>query len=194
MFLHQSDLSEGTSANDLEGFEVIFAKTRAPQSEELCLLLSMLHPPLLLLCGGGGEGRGRGGGEGRGGEGGEGGEERGGEGEGRGRRDGMDIGNEGVCGSACRKRPGGRGQQGMWTVCDGDKELVKTQLQTDLFIWEVHLLHCVLQLLPSVGVEGGGAVNVGVVGGGALSVGVEWGGAVSMGVERGGAECMHNYT
>ena len=92
----------------------------------------------------------------------------------------------------------------MWTVCDGDKELVKTQLQTDLFIWEVHLLHCVLQLLPSVGVEGGGAVNVGVVGGvavnvgvvggGALSVGVEWGGAVSMGVERGGAECMHNYT
>ena len=96
----------------------------------------------------------------------------------------MDIGNEGVCGSACRMRPGGRGQQGMWAVCDGDKELVKTQLQTDLFIWEVHLLHCVLQLLPSVGVEGGGAVNVGVVGGG----------AVSMGVERGGAECMHNYT
>ena len=106
----------------------------------------------------------------------------------------MDIGNEGVCESACRKRPGGRGQQGMWTVCDGDKELVKTQLQTDLFIWEVHLLHCVLQLLPSVGVEGGGAVDVGVVGGVALSVGVEWGGAVSMGVERGGAECMHNYT
>ena len=122
---------------------------------------------------------------------------RGGGGEGRGREgggDGMDIGNEGVCESACRKRPGGRGQQGMWTVCDGDKELVKTQLQTDLFIWEVHLLHCVLQLLPSVGVEGGGAVDVGVVGGVALSVGVEWGGAVSMGVERGGAECMHNYT
>ena len=68
----------------------------------------------------------------------------------------MDIGNEGVCGSACRMRPGGRGQQGMWAVCDGDKELVKTQLQTDLFIWEVHLLHCVLQLLPSVGVEGVG--------------------------------------
>ena len=67
------------------------------------------------------------------------------------------------------------------------KELVKTQLQTDLFIWEVHLLHCVLQLLPSVGVEGGGAVSEGVVGGVALSVGVEWGGAVSMGVERGGA-------
>ena len=96
----------------------------------------------------------------------------------------MDIGNEGVCGSAHRMRPGGRGHQGMGTVCDGDKKLVKTQLQTDLFIWEVHLLHCVLQLLPSVGVEGGGAVNVGVVGGG----------AVSMGVERGGAECMHNYT
>ena len=86
----------------------------------------------------------------------------------------MDIGNEGVCESACRKRPGGRGQQGMWTVCDGDKELVKTQLQTDLFIWEVHLLHCVLQLLPSVGVE--------------------WGGAVSEGVQGGGAECMDNYT
>ena len=136
-----------------------------------------------------GEGRGR-----REGEKGEG-RERGGDGRGReGGGDGMDIGNEGVCESACRKRPGGRGQQGMWTVCDGDKELVKTQLQTDLFIWEVHLLHCVLQLLPSVGVEGGGAVDVGVVGGVALSVGVEWGGAVSMGVERGGAECMHNYT
>ena len=152
----------------------------------------------------GGEGRGGRGGEGRGrdGEGGEGrgregrgGERRGGDGRGReGWGDGMDIGNEGVCGSAHRMRPGGRGQQGMWAVCDGDKELVKTQLQTDLFIWEVHLLHCVLQLLPSVGVEGGGAVSVGVVGGGALSVGVEWGGAVSMGVERGGAECMHNYT
>ena len=133
MFLHQSNLSEGTSANGLEGFEVIFAKTRAPQSEELCLLLSMLHPPLLSLCGGGGEGRGREGeggeGRGRGGEEGEGrGEEgRGGEGWG----DGMDIGNEGVCGSARRMRPGGRGQQGMWAVCDGDKELVKTQLQTD---------------------------------------------------------------
>ena len=62
-------------------------------------------------------------GEGRGGEGEER-EERRGEGRGRGggRRDGMDIGNEGVCGSACRMRPGGRGQQGMWTVCDGDKE------------------------------------------------------------------------
>ena len=84
----------------------------------------------------GGEGRGRGGEEGRGGEGmggeegGGGGEGRGGEeggGEGRGREgwgDGMDNGNEGVCGSACRMRPGGRGQQGMWTVCDGDKELV----------------------------------------------------------------------
>ena len=36
----------------------------------------------------------------------------------------MDIGNKGVCGSACRMRPGGRGQQGMWAVCDGDKELV----------------------------------------------------------------------
>ena len=179
MFLHQSDLSEGISANDLEGFEVIFAKTRAPQSEELCLLLSMLHPPLLSLWGRGkgGEGEGRGGGgEGRGGDG------RGREGWGA----GMDIGNEGVCGSACRMRPGGRGQQGMWTVCDGDKELVKTQLQTDLFIWEVHLLHCVLQLLPSVGVEGGGAVNVGVVGVGAVSMGVE-SGAVSVGVEGGGA-------
>ena len=150
-------------------------------------------PSSPLAVGRGGEGRGRGG-EGRGGDG------RGREGWG----DGMDIGNEGVCGSARRMRPGGRGQQGMWALCDGDKELVKTQLQTDLFIWEVHLLHCVLQLLPSVGVEGGGAVNVGVVGGvavnvgvvggGALSVGVEWGGAVSMGVERGGAECMHNYT
>ena len=63
----------------------------------------------------------------------------------------MDIGNEGVRGSACRMRPGGRGQKGMWTACDGDKELAKTQLQTDLFIREVHLLHCVLQLLPSVG-------------------------------------------
>ena len=163
VLLHQSDLSEGTSANDLEGFEVIFAKTRAPQSEELCLLLSMLHPPLHSLWGRGG------GGEGRGGEG------RGGEGWG----DGMDIGNERVCESARRMRPGGRGQQGMWTVCDGAKELV-TQLQTGLFIWEVHLLHCVLQLLPSVGVEGGGAADVGVVGGGAVSVGVEWGGAVCM--------------
>ena len=142
-----------------------------------------------------GEGEGRGG-EGRGREGRGGGREgrKGRGGEGRGGGDGMNIGNEGVCESACRKRPGGRGQQGMWAVCDGDKELVKTQLQTDLFIWEVHLLHCVLQLLPSVGVEGGGAVNVGVVGGVALSVGVEWGGAVSMGVERGGAECMHSYT
>ena len=101
-------------------------------------------------------------------------------------------------------RPGGRGQQGMWAVCDGDKELVKTQLQTDLFIWEVHLLHCVLQILPSVGVEGGGGVDVGVEGGGRVDVGVEGGGAVSVGVERGGAvsvgvawvgaECMHNYT
>ena len=89
-----------------------------------------------------------------------------------------------VCGSACRMRPGGRGQQGMWTVCDGDKELVKTQLQTDLFIWEVHLLHCVLQLLPSVGVEGGGAVNVGVEGGGALSGGMERGGAVCIHIDR----------
>ena len=127
--------------------------------------------PLAVGRGRGGEGRGRGGEEGEG---------RGGERWG----DGMDIGNEGVCGSAHRMRPGGRGQQEMWAVCDGDKELVKTQLQTDLFIWEVHLLHCVLQLLPSVGVEGGGA----------LSVGVEWGGAVSVGVERGGPECMHNYT
>ena len=83
VLLHQSDLSEGTSANDLEGFEVIFAKTRAPQSEELCLL-SMLHPPLLSLCGGGGEGRGRGGGEGRRGRGGRGGEGREGGGEGEG--------------------------------------------------------------------------------------------------------------
>ena len=67
-------------------------------------------------------------------------------------------------------------------MCDGGKELVKTQLQTDLFIWEFHLLHCVLQLLLSVGVEGGGTV----------SVGVEWGGggAVSMGVEGGEAVCM----
>ena len=71
----------------------------------------------------------------------------------------------------------------MWAVCDGDKELVKIQLQIDLFLWEVHLLHCVLQLLPSVGVEGGGAVSEGVVGGVALSVGIVGGGAVSVGVE-----------
>ena len=43
------------------------------------------------------------------------GEERGGEGrggEGRGGGDGMDIGNGGVCGSACRMRPGGRDSKG----------------------------------------------------------------------------------
>ena len=93
MFLHQSDLSEGTSANDLEGFEVIFAKTRAPQSEELCLLLSMLHPPLLSLCRGGGEGRGR--------------EGEGGEGRGRGGEEGEERGEEGRGGE-------GRGGMGRW--------------------------------------------------------------------------------
>ena len=97
MFLYQSDLSKGSSANDLEGLEVIFAKTRAPQSEELCLLLSMLHPPLLSLCGGGGEGEGWGG-KGRG--------------EGRGGEMKWTLGNEGVCGSACRMRPGGRDSKG----------------------------------------------------------------------------------
>ena len=63
MFLNQSDLSKGTLANYLEGFEVIFSNTRAPQSEELCLLVSVLHSSLLSL-GRGGKGsgaRGRGG-------------------------------------------------------------------------------------------------------------------------------------
>ena len=63
--LHQGHLPKGPTPDDLEALEVLLAQPRAPEAEELRLLLSMLVTMILTLVEEGGR---EGGGEREGGE------------------------------------------------------------------------------------------------------------------------------